>query len=197
LQHFVLTNCSDTSRLVVSKLMFTRPDAIPAKIEPLSWCFAVVFLFGSILYFLYFIFMWGVQNNGVTLNSWMINAGTSFAQDRLVTEPLSIIFLFIFVFDVAKLELRGFYHAINNSMMKYSEEAAQTKAGSTPKQQLKANSRSSPRLAASRAPTRASTCRSRMYCSACRTTTWRLCWATTSPPSRPTACSVSSWASSW
>jgi len=80
LQHFVLTNCSDTSRLVVSKLMFTRPDTIPAKIEPLSWCFAVVFLFGSILYFLYFIFMWGVQNHGLTLQNWCINAAISFGQ---------------------------------------------------------------------------------------------------------------------
>jgi hypothetical protein len=80
LQHFVLTNCSDTSRLVVSKLMFTRPDAIPAKIEPLSWCFAVVFLFGSILYFLYFIFMWGYQNHGLTLQNWCINAAVSFGQ---------------------------------------------------------------------------------------------------------------------
>jgi hypothetical protein len=139
LQHFILTNCSFTSRVIVDKLMFDRDDALPPKIDPILWLASIFVLYGVLFYCLYFIFMWGVQNHGVTLNSWMINAGTSFAQDTLVTEPLSIIFLFIFVFDVAKIELKGIYHAINNSMMKYSKEAAQTKAGSTHKQQLKAN----------------------------------------------------------
>ena len=89
LQHFVLTNCSDTSRLVVSTLMFERPDTIPNKIEPLSWCLAVFVLFGSILYFLYFIFMWGVQNKGLTLQNWCINAAVSFGQVCCLTHSLT------------------------------------------------------------------------------------------------------------
>jgi hypothetical protein len=124
LQHFVLTNCSDTSRLVVSKLMFTRSDTIPAKIEPLSWCFAVVFLFGSILYFLYFIFMWGVQNHGLTLQNWCINAAVSFGQDVFISEPIMIICIFIILFGKSKKEMRAIYHALNAVLVKYSTMSA-------------------------------------------------------------------------
>ncbi len=128
LQHFILTNCSFTSRVIVDKLMFDRDEALPPKIDPILWLVSIFVLYGVLFYCIYFIFMWGVQNKGVTLNSWMINAGISFVQDTFVTEPLSIIFLFVFVFDVAKIELKGIYHAINSCMMKYSKETVPSKS---------------------------------------------------------------------
>ena len=133
LQHFILTNCSFTSRVIVDKLMFDRDEALPPKIDPILWLASIFVLYGVLFYCIYFIFMWGVQNNGVTLNSWMLNAGISFGQDTLITEPLSIIFLFVFVFDVAKIELKGIYNAINGCMMKYSKEAVPSKSASNSK----------------------------------------------------------------
>jgi len=119
--------------------MFGRPDTAPSKIEPLSWCFAVFLLFGSILYFLYFIFMWGVQNHGLTLQNWCINAAVSFgqvitpllscfyypsflpnSQDVFISEPIMIICIFILLFGKSKKEMRAIYHALNAVFLKYS-----------------------------------------------------------------------------
>ena len=114
MRKFILEQVSIFYRFSLKK-NFTDIDGVPPEyIHPNLWLTAWVLIISALLFFLFWIFAWGVRNGGQTLELWGANYGISIAQDILVLELGKVCIIYVFAILSAKPQLQIIKRVIND-----------------------------------------------------------------------------------
>jgi hypothetical protein len=122
LQHFVLEQFPLFKRFCLTQAFFIYHDMPPPTIDPISWLAAWFFVSSSFLFFIYWMFAWGVKNGGSTLSAWGMNFGIGVLQDIFFVQIVKIYLVRYVGVEAAKPQLRSIYRLFNDLIMKYAME---------------------------------------------------------------------------
>lgn len=93
LQFFVLEQFGVFKKYCLTKEFFLYHDMNPDTVDPIVWIASWIFTLGTTLFFIYWIFAWGVQNNGSTFSAWGLNYGIGAIQDIFFVQIVKIYFI--------------------------------------------------------------------------------------------------------
>ena len=97
------------------KKNFERIDGMPpSAINPLPWVISWIIVSGTLIFFIYWIFAWGVTNGGSTLNAWGTDYSVAVIQDVFVCETAKLSIMFVFAIISAKPQLQMIKRVIND-----------------------------------------------------------------------------------
>ena len=85
----------------------------PEFVNPGPWVISWILISLSLLFFIYWIFAWGVKNGGETLDHWGLDYSVAIVQDVCVCEAAKICIMFVFAIMSAKPQLKVIKHVIN------------------------------------------------------------------------------------
>lgn len=120
LQYFILEQFSSFKRFCLSREFFIYNDCPPPSINPILWIISWIFISSSYVFFLYWIFAWGVKNGGTTLAGWGMNFGIGAMQDIFFVQIAKIYIVRCIGIESTKPQLRNIYRVLNDLMMKYT-----------------------------------------------------------------------------
>jgi hypothetical protein len=80
--------------------------------DPYLWCLAWFFSLGCILFFVYWVFAWGISNGGTTLESWGIVFALSMINSFLIAIPMKVLLIHIFAIEAMRPQLRVIHKTI-------------------------------------------------------------------------------------
>ena len=107
---------------------FDDIDGVPPEIiRPGVWVAAWFFIISVILFFLYWVFAWGVKNGGATLYSWGTNYGVSVLQDCLICEVAKVCIMYVFAVLSAKPQLHVIKRIINDRALSLVQDGVKPK----------------------------------------------------------------------
>ena len=110
------------------KKNFDDIDGVPPEIiRPGVWVAAWFFIISVILFFLYWVFAWGVKNGGDTLYSWGTNYGVSVVQDCLICEVAKVCIMYVFAVLSAKPQLHVIKRIINDRALSLVQDGIKAK----------------------------------------------------------------------
>ena len=114
---FMLEQISIFNRFSVKKC-FNKIDGTTAEsIHPFPWVIAWFIVIGCDLFFLYWIFAWGVKNGSETFNDWGKDYGCAVIQDVFVCETTKLCIIFVFAIMSAKPQLQVIKRVINDTAL--------------------------------------------------------------------------------
>jgi hypothetical protein len=113
IQHFIMEQVGSLTKFALSKQMFNYSSELaPFQIDIRVWLLSWVVIIGLFVFFLYWIFAWGVVNGGTTLDRWGINFVVGTAQDFCFVQPLKILVLYILSVEAARPQLRTIHRRL-------------------------------------------------------------------------------------
>lgn len=111
---FILEHVSFFFRFSLKKCFKEIDGCPPEKVDLLAWIAAWFVVGGCLLFFLYWIFAWGVKNGGETLDEWGRDYGVAVVQDVFFCEVLKIFILFVFAIISVRPQLQVIKRVIND-----------------------------------------------------------------------------------
>ena len=114
MRKFILEQVSIFYRFSLKKNFMDIDGVPPEFISPSLWLAAWILIISALLFFLFWIFAWGVRNGGQTLDLWGTNYGISIAQDILVLELGKVCIIYVFAILSAKPQLQVIKRVIND-----------------------------------------------------------------------------------
>ena len=109
MQSFIIEQFSIIPKAALRRHFFQYARSLPKPIHPIIWLLGWVYVLGGLLYFLYFVLLWGSVNDGVSLNAW----GTNFALETLhacfVTSTLRLLIFNVLAIELLRYRLVGIY----------------------------------------------------------------------------------------
>jgi uncharacterized membrane protein len=126
MRFFILEQVSFFNRFSVRKRL-KKIEGAPARgVHPLPWLLAWILIVGCLLFFLYWIFAWGVKNGAESFGDWGTEYGVGVIQDIFICENLKLCIVFIFAVVSAKPQLQVIKRVINDcalSLVQDNEES--------------------------------------------------------------------------
>jgi hypothetical protein len=122
IQFFILEQFSAFKQFVLHRHMFDFNVSTPGPISPFLWIFAWAFILLSILFFLYWGFIWGVNQAGHTVANWGINIGTSLAQDVFVVQVFRVYIIYSLSMISIKPQLQFIYRVLAKVAISYAQD---------------------------------------------------------------------------
>ena len=114
MREFILEQVSFIYQFALRK-KFSKIDGMPPKsIHPLYWILAWIYTIGVFLFVLYWVFSWGLKNNGSTLNSWGIGCIVAIVQKLFVADLAKVCIMSVFALMSVKPQLRVIKNVIND-----------------------------------------------------------------------------------
>ena len=127
MRKFILEQVSFFYRFSLSK-NFEDIDGVPPQIvHPGLWVGSWIFITFVILFFLYWVFAWGVKNGGATLFLWGTNYGVTIAQDCLVCEVCKVCIMYVFAMMSVRPQLQVIKRIINDRALKLVQDSTKPK----------------------------------------------------------------------
>jgi hypothetical protein len=111
---FILENVSFFFRFSLRKCFDEIDGSPPENVNLLVWLLAWFIIGGCLLFFLYWIFAWGVKNGGDTLHDWGKDYGVAIVQDVFICEVVKIFILFVFAIISVRPQLQVIKRVIND-----------------------------------------------------------------------------------
>ena len=122
MRQFILEQVSIFYRFSLKK-NFTDIDGVPPEIiSPSLWLIAWILTICIFLFFIYWIFAWGVKNGGATLELWGTNYGIVIVQDILVLEVGKVFIIYAFALMSAKPQLQVIKRVINDRALSLAQD---------------------------------------------------------------------------
>ena len=125
MRKFILEQVSIFYRFSLNRNFADIDGVPPDPIRPILWLLAWTFISCVLLFFFYWIFLWGVQNGGTTLYSWGTNYGVSIFQDCFVCEIGKICIMYVFAIMSAKPQLQVIKRIINDRALSLVQDGAE------------------------------------------------------------------------
>ena len=101
-------------RFSLKKCFSKIEDTPPENVDPLPWLMAWFVIIGTLFFFVYWIFAWGVTNGGSTLDHWGTAYGVAVIQDVCICETVKLCIMFVFAVMSAKPQLQVIKRVIND-----------------------------------------------------------------------------------
>ena len=125
MRKFILEQVSAIYRFSLRK-NFKDIDGVPPEIiRPSLWLAAWITIIFVLIFFLYWIFAWGVKNGGATLDLWGTNYAVSIVQDILVLEVCKVCIIYVLVIMSTKPQLQVIKRVINDRALSLAQEGAE------------------------------------------------------------------------
>ena len=122
IQSFVFEQVSFIHRYALRAIFFQSHAAAPSQINPWTWVASWVFVISCFVFFLYWIFAWGVTNAGVTLGAWGLNFAYSVIQDVFVIQVLKVFIVYVLVIEDATPHVSNIHHVLTQVAIKLGRE---------------------------------------------------------------------------
>jgi hypothetical protein len=114
MRHFILEQVTVFNRFSLRR-RFEKIDGAPAEgVHPLPWLLSWFLIGGCLLFFLYWIFAWGVKNGAESFGDWGKDYGVGVIQDVVVCETAKLCIVFIFAVLSAKPQLQVIKRVISD-----------------------------------------------------------------------------------
>ena len=124
MRNFILEQVSIIYRFSLKKNFMDIDGVPPEIIRPSLWLAAWITIIVVLIFFLYWIFAWGVKNGGATLRQWGTSYGISIVQDILVCEVGKVCVMYIFAIMSAKPQLQVIKRVINDRALSLVQDGA-------------------------------------------------------------------------
>ena len=106
---------------------FNKIDGMPPKlIYPIFWALAWLYIIGVFLFVLYWVFSWGLKNNGSTLNSWGLGCIVAIVQKLFVADLAKVCIMSVFAIMSVKPQLRVIKTVINDRALALIQDSIET-----------------------------------------------------------------------
>jgi hypothetical protein len=126
MRHFILEQVSIFNRFSLRR-RFENIDGAPVRgVHPLAWLLAWLLIVGCLLFFLYWIFAWGVKNGAESFADWGKDYGVGVIQDVLICETLKLCIVFIFAILSAKPQLQVIKRVINDCALSVVQDSKES-----------------------------------------------------------------------
>jgi hypothetical protein len=122
IQYFILEQFSALKQYVLHRHMFVFNLTTPKTIHVGLWLASWFVVLGTIIFLLYWIFMWGVHQGGFTIDNWFINIATSFAQDVCVVQVFRVYIIYSLSMASIKPQLQYIYRVLNKVAVSYAQD---------------------------------------------------------------------------
>jgi hypothetical protein len=114
LQYFSIEQFTPYKRYVLKQHYFPYQSFAPEQINPWLWIAAWLFIYGIIIFFLYWIFSWGVTSGHSAFQSWGINFILVFIQEGIFTQLAQIYILYFVAMYSIEPQLLFIYRALTS-----------------------------------------------------------------------------------
>lgn len=121
IQHFILEQLTPIRRYAL-KLEFFIFDGTPDETGPLKWIIAWCFYSGCLMFFVYWLFAWGVKQGGTVLMNWGMNFLIGAMMDIFGVSVLRILILDIIGLDAIRPQLRVIRRVLTHVGITYCQE---------------------------------------------------------------------------
>ena len=111
---FIIEQVSYFYRFSLRKTFENIDGRPPSDIDPFPWILSWIFVIGVLLFFVYWIFAWGVTNGGATLNDWGTDYSVAMIQDIFICETMKLCIMCVFAVISAKPQLQVIKRVIND-----------------------------------------------------------------------------------
>ena len=126
MRYFILEQVSIFNRFSLRRRFESIDGAHARGVHPLPWLLSWLLIVGCLLFFLYWIFAWGVKNGAESFGDWGKDYGVGVIQDVFVCETFKLCIVYIFAIVSAKPQLQVIKRVINDcaiSLVQDSEES--------------------------------------------------------------------------
>ena len=124
MRSFILEQVSAVYRFSLRKNFMDIDGVPPEIIRPSLWLMAWILTICVLLFFLYWIFAWGIRNGGATLNQWGTSYGIAILQDITICEIGKVFVMYIFAVMSAKPQLQVIKRVINDRALSLVQDGA-------------------------------------------------------------------------
>jgi len=124
IQFFVLEQFNAFKRFALRYQFFYFPTACAEKINPIIWICGWLFLFGSLLFFSYWVLAWGIQNGNSSFRSWGVNYALQFAEDVFVIQIIKIYVMHVLAMYSIRPQLNYIYRTLTKLAINYAQDGA-------------------------------------------------------------------------
>ena len=105
IRQFILARVNYMIRFAL-RLSFEEIEGLPPEpINPFLWCLCWFLTTGSLCFFIYWIFAWGIRNSGEGMSKWGEDFGVACIQDLFICEVLKILFMVVWALATARPQL--------------------------------------------------------------------------------------------
>jgi hypothetical protein len=106
LKHFILEQFPFFKRFCLSRSFFVFHDTLPDTIDPWLWVVSWMIVSGSMIFFVYWVFAWGVKNGGTTLSAWGMNFAIGAIQDIFFVQVAKVYIIRFIGVEASKTAMR-------------------------------------------------------------------------------------------
>jgi hypothetical protein len=126
MRHFILEQVSVFNRFSL-RIRFENIDGAPVMgVRPLTWLLSLLLIVGCLLFFLYWIFAWGVKNGAESFADWGKDYGVGIIQDVVICETLKLCIVFVFAILSAKPQLQVIKRVINDCALSVVQDCKES-----------------------------------------------------------------------
>ena len=123
MRKFILEQVSIFYRFSLKKNFLDIDGVPPEIIRPSLWLMSWTLAICVLLFFVYWIFAWGIKNGGATLDQWGTNYGIAIVQDVLVLEVGKVFIIYAFALMSAKPQLQVIKRVINDRALSLVQDS--------------------------------------------------------------------------
>ena len=126
MRFFILEQVSFFNRFSLRR-RFEKIEGSPVRsVHPLPWLLAWILIVGCLLFFLYWIFAWGVKNGAESFGDWGKDYSVGVIQDIFICETLKLCIVFIFAVLSAKPQLQVIKRVINDCALSLVQDSVES-----------------------------------------------------------------------
>jgi hypothetical protein len=112
IQSFVLDQFPQFKRFMLQKSLYKFPSASPGYVGVIEYVFSWFVVIWTTVFFIYWIFAWGVKNGGVTSQSWGWYLSMNIIQNGLFQNPLRICLIYVLAIELMRPQLKAIHRTL-------------------------------------------------------------------------------------
>lgn len=137
LQLFVLEQFGSLHQFFLRTYLLDNADTTPQYVSPMLWIVTWLFVLLSLAFFLVVSFYWAITlDEGVTVETWGINFGSTVAQEMLVIQVLRAYFLYTVTLSTIQPQLQQIYRVLHRRAVAFAQDLLETPLGASVVQHL-------------------------------------------------------------
>ena len=122
IRQFILARVNYMTRFAL-RLSFEEIEGLPPEpVNPFLWCLCWFLTTGSLCFFVYWIFAWGIRNSGEGMSKWGEDFGVACIQDIFICEVLKILFMVVWALATARPQLHQIRRVINEKAVALAQD---------------------------------------------------------------------------
>ena len=122
IRQFILARVNYMIRFAL-RLSFEEIEGLPPEpVNPFLWCLCWFLTTGSLCFFIYWVFAWGIRNSGEGMSKWGEDFGVACIQDIFICEVLKILFMVVWAIATARPQLHQIRRVITEKAIALAQD---------------------------------------------------------------------------